>query len=66
MIVKIINGAVSVGERMAAAPIEVRFTSDAKGENLSLANGNIMLFVPFEQVQKMIDKERKKRNNILI
>lgn len=61
MIIKIINGAVSDGERMTAAPIEVRFTSDAKGESLTLVNGNIMLFVPFEQVQKMIDKERKKR-----
>ncbi len=61
MIIKIINGAVSDGESLTAAPIEVGFTSDAKGESLSLANGNIILFVPFEQVQKMIDKERKKR-----
>lgn len=61
MIIKIINGAVSDGERMTAAPIEVRFMSDAKGERISLVHGDTMLFVPFEPVKKMIDKERKKR-----
>ena len=60
MNIKIINGAISDGKTMTAAPIEVRFTSDKKGESISLVHGDTMLFVPFEQVQKMIDKERKK------
>ena len=41
--------------------VTVRFTSDRYGETISLENGNVMLGVPFETVQKMVEKARKNK-----
>lgn len=41
--------------------VTVRFTSDRYGETISLENGKVMLGVPFKEVQKMIEKERKNK-----
>lgn len=39
--------------------ITVRFTSDKHGESLSIEDGETMLGVPFEEVEKLIEKARR-------
>lgn len=41
--------------------VTVRFTSDRYGETISLEDGEGIIGVPFEAVQKMIEKARKNR-----
>ena len=41
--------------------ITVRFTSDKYGETISLEDGEVMIGVPFEEVEKMIEKARKNK-----
>jgi hypothetical protein len=55
-----ISGFVSDGNYVRTANIEVRFTSDERGETLSLQMGNIMIAVPYEPVKALIKKERGK------
>ena len=56
-----IQGMIINGLAPSMKMITVRFTSDESGETISLAdeNNGIMLLVPFEPVQELIDEARK-------
>lgn len=41
--------------------VTVRFTSDKYGETISLEDGENIMGVPFEEVEKMIEKARKNK-----
>lgn len=41
--------------------VTVRFTSDKYGETISLEDGENIIGVPFEEVEKMIEKARKNK-----
>lgn len=56
-----IKGLAVKGEKIGNANILVRFTSDGIGETLSLQHGDTMLTVPFEKIEPIIIKARKKR-----
>lgn len=61
MTMKTIGGAYTTdGLRLAKAPVTVRFTSDGLGETLSLESANGMILVPFEQVKRIIEEERRR------
>lgn len=61
MTLKTIGGAYTTdGLRLHTAPVTVRFTSDHLGETLSLESANGMILVPFEQVKKIIEEERRR------
>lgn len=48
---------------MKIGGVTARFTSDGKGETLSLQFGNdIMIGVPFEKITGLIEEERKKNH----
>ena len=52
-------GMMIIGERMHSVNIDARFTHDELGETLSLACGNVMLQVRFEDIEPMIKKARE-------
>lgn len=56
-----IKGLAVKGDKAGTANILVRFTSDSIGETLSLQHGDTMLSVPFEKLEPIIIKARKKR-----
>lgn len=41
--------------------IAVRFTSDKIGETISLEDGNVIIGVPFKDVEQLIEKARKSK-----
>lgn len=55
-----IKGLAVKGDKTGNANILVRFTSDNIGETLILQHGDTMLSVPFENVEPIIIKARKK------
>ena len=59
--IKEINGFVSDGKGMEGSKVVCRFTSDELGETLSLQAGNMLIGVAFEDIEKLIKKERKKK-----
>lgn len=61
MILKAIKGLVT-NQTTGLEPCEVivRFSSDRLGETLSLEACGQMITVPFEALQKIIEKEREK------
>lgn len=56
-----IKGLAVKGEKSGNANILVRFTSDSMGETLILQHGDTMLSVPFEKLEPIIIRARKKR-----
>ena len=54
------SGFVFDGIHSRSANVDVRFTSDDKGETLSLAVDDIMITVPFKTVESLVNKERGK------
>ena len=40
---------------------EVRFTSDKYGETLSVRSNNLVMVMPYEQIERLVDEERAKR-----
>ena len=61
MTFRIIKGLFTTRERMQQCTVSVRFTSDDRGETLSLGAYDTMITVPFEAVKKIIEEERSKR-----
>jgi hypothetical protein len=59
--IKEIDGYTSDGESIARAKVVCRFTSNKLGESLSLQVGNVLIGVAFEDVEKLIEKGRKKK-----
>lgn len=60
MTMKTIGGAYTTeGLRLIPERVTVRFTSDSRGETLSLESANGMILVPFEQVKRIIEEERR-------
>lgn len=61
------NTQIKTEKGMATGPngydgnITIRFTSDSHGETLSLEGAETMITVAFEDVEKIIEKARKKR-----
>ena len=56
---KFVTGAVKTEQGFHTGQVLAQFTSDSKGETLSLAVNGILIAVPFGDVEKMIAKERK-------
>lgn len=57
-----VKGMYTDEKTFAPTSVIVRFTSDKIGESLSLSlNDILMITVPFEQVQKVIDEARKQK-----
>ena len=54
------SGFVFDGIHSRSANVDVRFTSDDKGETLSLAVDNIMIAVPFKTVESLVKNERSR------
>lgn len=53
-----INGLYSDAKTIQKQIITILFTSDKLGKTLSLCNDDILLTVPFEEIEKLILKTR--------
>ena len=49
-----VDGMIAKDLRLSYAPIEVRVSNDEHGKSISLANGDIMLMIPFEPVEDLL------------
>ena len=58
--VKIVKG-IARGMNGYETNIAVRFTSDNNGETLSLQGAGTIITVAFEDIEKIVEKTRKKR-----
>lgn len=58
-----VRGMLAAGSKATAEELLVFFTSDALGETLSIASERtgILLAVPFEKVEKLIQQTRRER-----
>lgn len=55
------EGMFCVDNRSYDDVFEVRFTSDKYGEVLSVKSNNLVIVMPYEQIERLIDEERAKR-----
>lgn len=61
---KRVRGWLSDGKHIGQFPIDVRMTSDNKGQSLSLTAGTIQIGIPLEVVDdiiKVVDKEDNRK-----
>ena len=56
-----IEGRIILNDGIIRARLTVRFTSDQFGETISIGDDNagILMLVPFEKVEKLIEETRK-------
>ena len=59
--IKNIKGFVTDGEFMKATDVTVVFTSNYAGETLSLQAGEVSIGIPFDELTKILSKERRKK-----
>ena len=55
---KKVRGMFCVDDRAYRGEIEARFSSDRIGETLSLATGNLIVIVPFEEIEDLVEETR--------
>lgn len=52
---KRVDGWITDGEQIYKAPVDVRMTSDKRGQSLSLTVGTIQIGIPLESVADIIE-----------
>jgi hypothetical protein len=56
----VVKGIFANKDGMRKEPVTVRFSSDRIGDTLSLECNGVMIIVPFEKIQKLIEKTQIK------
>lgn len=59
-LIRNIKGWIMNGERVRRGVVIVHFTSDNRGETLSLGSGSVQFSVNFKDIEKIVERERAK------
>lgn len=58
-----LTGTTSDASKIRKEPMDVRFTSDGKGETLSISNGRMQFTVDFKKIMKLVEETREDRKD---